>query len=112
MADAAFIAFAIYMIFIILRKEVVMMTTKLTIGFILLMVMVLSMPENVRAEKMLLSAVDKDIAIKKGSVKFKCDPCDYNIDYGNQDSPAAKGKVDEGFIEIKCDPCDYNIDYG
>ena len=51
-------------------------------------------------------------AVKQSVVRFKCDPCDYNIDYGSQDSPDARGIVDEGFIEIKCDPCDYNIDYG
>jgi len=48
------------------------MTTKLTIGLILMIVMVLSMSETIRAEKMMLSAVDKEIAIKKETVKFKC----------------------------------------
>ena len=58
-----------------------------------------------------MSFAAKEIA-KKNTVKFKCDPCDYNIDYGIMNKSEGKGTVEKGYIEIECDPCDYNIDYG
>ncbi len=45
-------------------------------------------------------------------VEIKCDPCDYNIDYGDTYHPGEKEGVDEGAVKLECDPCDYNIDYG
>jgi hypothetical protein len=83
-----------------------MTTSKLIIGIIVTMAVTVILSEYIRGEDTAKGAAEKSV------VKFKCDPCDYNIDYGSEVSPAAKGKVDEGFIEIKCDPCDYNVDYG
>jgi hypothetical protein len=91
-----------------LRKDGDMKTSKLIIGIIVTMAATLISSDYVRGG----DTITAKGAVEQSVVKFKCDPCDYNIDYGSQDSPAAKGKVDEGFIEIKCDPCDYNIDYG
>jgi hypothetical protein len=84
-----------------------MTTSKLIIGLLVTMTVTVFVSEYVRGDTITAKGT-----VEKSVVKFKCDPCDYNIDYGSKDSPAAKGKVDEGFIEIKCDPCDYNIDYG
>ena len=58
------------------------------------------------------SAIDGQKVIAKSYVEIKCDPCDYNIDYGDTLLPAEKGGVDEGSVKLECDPCDYNIDYG
>ena len=85
-----------------------MTTSKLIIGIIVTMAVTVILSAWVKGE----DTITAKGAVEKSVVKFKCDPCDYNIDYGSKDSPAAKGKVDEGFIEIKCDPCDYNVDYG
>ena len=57
-------------------------------------------------------AVDKQTATTKSYVEIKCDPCDYNIDYGDTYHPDKKNGVDEGVVKLECDPCDYNIDYG
>ena len=51
-------------------------------------------------------------AMEKTYVEVKCDPCDYNIDYGDTYHPGEKAGIDEGTVQLKCDPCDYNIDYG
>jgi hypothetical protein len=85
-----------------------MTTSKLMIVILATLAVTVILSEYVKADDSIMAKG----AVEKSAVKFKCDPCDYNIDYGSQSSPAAKGKVDEGFIEIKCDPCDYNIDYG
>ena len=85
-----------------------MTTSKLIIGILVTMTVTVIFSKYVRGE----DTITAKGAVKKSVVKFKCDPCDYNIDYGTKDSSTAKGKVDEGFIEIKCDPCDYNVDYG
>jgi len=53
-----------------------------------------------------------DLQTAKAYVEVKCDPCDYNIDYGDTYYPAEKEGVDEGVVKLECDPCDYNIDYG
>jgi heme/copper-type cytochrome/quinol oxidase subunit 2 len=58
------------------------------------------------------SVIDEQKTIAKAYAEIKCDPCDYNIDYGDTYHPAKKGGVDEGFVKLECDPCDYNIDYG
>jgi hypothetical protein len=58
------------------------------------------------------SDIDEQKTIAKAYAEIKCDPCDYNIDYGDTYHPTGKGGVDEGFVKLECDPCDYNIDYG
>ena len=59
-----------------------------------------------------LTAAEEQRAAEITYVEAKCDPCDYNIDYGDTDHPAEKGGADEGYVKLECDPCDYNIDYG
>ena len=58
------------------------------------------------------SAIDEQKVMTKSYVEIKCDPCDYNIDYGDTYHLTDKGGVDEGTVKLECDPCDYNIDYG
>jgi len=58
------------------------------------------------------SAIDEQRTIAKAYAEIKCDPCDYNIDYGDTNNLGEKSGVDEGFVKLECDPCDYNIDYG
>jgi hypothetical protein len=58
------------------------------------------------------STTHEYIAIAKSYVEIECDPCDYNIDYGNTYYLDEKEGVNEGSVKLECDPCDYNIDYG
>jgi hypothetical protein len=83
----------------------------LTIGGVMLAIMLL-FAGTVKGVEMGSSAIDEKIAIAKEYIEIKCDPCDYNIDYGDTNSPAEKGGVDEGIVKLECDPCDYNIDHG
>ncbi len=85
------------------------MKHKVTIGAVL-MALILLFTGTVYGIEMGPSAIDEQTA--KSDIKIKCDPCDYNIDYGNTLNPSEKGGIDEGFVKLECDPCDYNIDYG
>lgn len=58
------------------------------------------------------TVADEQVMTAKSYVEVKCDPCDYNIDYGDTVRPAEKEGVDEGAVKLECDPCDYNVDYG
>jgi hypothetical protein len=87
------------------------MKYKVTIG-VGMMVIMLLFTGTVNGVEMGASAIDKQVSIAKSYVEIKCDPCDYNIDYGDTFYPAEKSGVDEGTVKLECDPCDYNIDYG
>ena len=89
------------------------MTYTLSIGAGMVVIMLL-FTGTVHAGEMQPFASDEQIAIAKSYVEIKCDPCDYNIDYGDTFYPAEKEKegVDEGVVQLECDPCDYEIDYG
>ncbi len=87
------------------------MKHKITIGVVLLSILLLFAGTVMGTEKG-PSAIDEKIAMEKIYVEMKCDPCDYNIDYGDTMYPGEKGGVDEGMAKLDCDPCDYNIDYG
>ena len=87
------------------------MTHTLTIG-IGMMIILLLLTGSVYGVAMGPSAIDEPNVIAKEYAEVKCDPCDYNIDYGDTFHPAEKGGVDEGTVKLECDPCDYNIDYG
>ena len=87
------------------------MTYTVTIGVGILAILLL-FTGTVNALEWWPFAIDKDIETAKEYVEVKCDPCDYNIDYGDTDHPAEKGGLDEGIVKLECDPCDYNIDYG
>jgi hypothetical protein len=87
------------------------MKYKVTIG-VGMMVIMLLFTGTVNGVEMGPAAIDSQIAIAKSYVEIKCDPCDYNIDYGDTNYLAGKGGVDEGTVKFKCDPCDYNVDYG
>ncbi len=67
-----------------------MTTPKLIIGILVTMAVSVILSEYLRGEDTIMAKG----AAKQSVVKFKCDPCDYNIDYGSQEIPAAKGKVD------------------
>lgn len=58
------------------------------------------------------TAADEQMMTAKSYVEVKCDPCDYNIDYGDTFHHGEKGGIDEGIVELACDPCDYDADYG
>lgn len=58
------------------------------------------------------SSGQEEGALAKTYVEVKCDPCDYNVDYGSIEHRAEKEGVDEGSVKLQCDPCDYNVDYG
>jgi hypothetical protein len=92
-------------------KGVNTMTYTVTIGIGMVVVMLL-FTGNVNGAEMGPSAVDEQIAIAKSYVEIKCDPCDYNIDYGDTYHLGEKEGVDEGVVKLECDPCDYDIDYG
>jgi hypothetical protein len=96
--------------FISFGKGVNKMTYKVTIWVGMVVTMML-FTGSVNAVEMGPSAIEQ-IAIEKEYVEVKCDPCDYNIDYGDTFHPAEKGGVDEGVVKLECDPCDYNIDHG
>ena len=86
------------------------MTYTLTIG-IGMVIIILLFTGIVYGVAMMPSAIDEHKA--KEYVEIKCDPCDYNIDYGDTNYPTIeKGGIDEGSVKLECDPCDYNIDYG
>jgi hypothetical protein len=84
----------------------------LIIWLIGMIAVVLIFPGVVTGEKMWTPAVYEQMAQEKEHVKFKCDPCDYNIDYGSEYYPTEKVPFEEGFVKFECDPCDYNVDYG
>jgi len=58
------------------------------------------------------SADNEQMAAATSYVEIKCDPCDYNIDYGDIEHLGRRMGVDEGAAKLECDTCDYNIDYG
>jgi len=93
------------------RKGVRTMTYTVTIGVGILAILLL-FTGTVNALEWWPFAIDKDIETAKEYVEVKCDPCDYNIDYGNTYYPAEKAGLDEGVVKLECDPCDYNIDHG
>ncbi|UCD35780.1 MAG: hypothetical protein JSU90_02810 [Nitrospiraceae bacterium] len=82
------------------------------IGLIAVMAVLFSFPGTGNGVTMGPSSGDEQGAAAKTYVEVKCDPCDYNIDYGASDHRDEKGGVDEGAVKLDCDPCDYNIDYG
>jgi hypothetical protein len=88
------------------------MRNKVTIGLIAMVAIMFLFTGIVNGVTMEQSAVDEQTATAKAYVEIKCDPCDYNIDYGDTDHLTEKGGVDEGSVKLECDPCDYNIDYG
>jgi len=55
---------------------------------------------------------DEETAVTQSFIEVKCDPCDYNLDYGSVSQPSEESRIDEGTVKLACDPCDYNIDYG
>jgi len=87
------------------------MKYKVTIGIVMLVMMML-LTGAVNKTEMGPPSFDEKTAVEKSYVEIKCDPCDYNIDYGDTHHPAEKAGIDEGVAKLKCDPCDYNIDYG
>jgi Zn finger protein HypA/HybF involved in hydrogenase expression len=87
------------------------MKYKVTIGIVMVVMMML-LTGAVNKIEMGPASYDEQITMTKSYVEIKCDPCDYNIDYGDTDHLAEKAGVDEGVAKLKCDPCDYNIDYG
>jgi hypothetical protein len=88
------------------------MKYKVTIGLIGMVAMVFLLMAISNGVTMEQSAVEEQKKIAKAYVEMKCDPCDYNIDYGDTNHPTEKGGMDEGSVKLECDPCDYNIDYG
>jgi hypothetical protein len=88
------------------------MKYKVTIGLIGMVAIMFLFTGIVNGAIMEPSATDEQKGIAKAYVQIKCDPCDYNIDYGDTYRPTEKGGVDEGSVKLECDPCDYNIDYG
>ena len=88
------------------------MTHKLTIGVIVMMALTLLFAAIAAGVQMGPSTMDEEKIMAQAVVEMKCDPCDYNIDYGDTLHPDEKGGVDEGTVKLECDPCDYNIDYG
>jgi len=97
--------------FISFGKGINTMKCTVTIG-IGMVALLLLFAGTVHAVEMWPFAIDKDVEIAKDYIEVKCDPCDYNIDYGDTDHPAEKSGLDEGIVKLECDPCDYNIDYG
>jgi hypothetical protein len=91
--------------FISFGKGVNTMTYKTSIG-IAMVAMLLLFTGSVFGVEMEPSAVAEQKVIAKSYVEMKCDPCDYNIDYGNTINPDEKGGVDEGIVKLECDPCD------
>ena len=87
------------------------MTYTLHIGIGMVLVMLL-LTASVYGVAMGPTVIEEQNIIAKQYVEAKCDPCDYNIDYGDTLHPEEKGGVDEGTVKLECDPCDYNIDYG
>jgi predicted nucleic-acid-binding Zn-ribbon protein len=88
------------------------MTAKLTIWGIGIMAIVFIFTGSVTGEILMPSEIDVQIVQEKETVQIKCDPCDYNIDYGNWDHPGEKSPVEKEFVHFECDPCDYDADYG
>ncbi len=89
------------------------MKYKVTIGLIGMVATMFIFAGIVNGMAMEPSELLEQKAIAKEYVEIKCDPCDYNIDYGDTNYPTIeKGGIDEGSVKLECDPCDYNIDYG
>jgi hypothetical protein len=93
-------------------KEVRTMNVTLTIRITGVAAIMFILAGSVHGEIKEPQAVDVQTTMTKSYVGIKCDPCDYNIDYGDTDHPEEMGGVDEGFVKLECDPCDYDIDYG
>lgn len=88
------------------------MRDKLTIGLMGMVAILFLFTGIVNGVTEEESAIDEQKVMAKAYVEIKCDPCDYNVDYGDTYHPAEKGGEDEGYVKLECDPCDYNIDYG
>lgn len=86
------------------------MKYKVTIGIVMVVMMIL-LTGAVNKVEMGPPTFNEKIVISESYAEVKCDPCDYNIDYGDTYHPEKAG-IDEGIVKLKCDPCDYNIDYG
>jgi hypothetical protein len=71
-------------------KEAGTMRYKSTIWLIGIMAVVLIFTGIVTGETMWPSAVDEQRAQTQEFVKIKCDPCDYNVDYGGEYLPIKK----------------------
>ncbi|UCH46309.1 MAG: hypothetical protein JSV11_06310 [Nitrospiraceae bacterium] len=87
------------------------MTYKVIIG-VGMMVMLMLFTGSVNAVEMWPFTINEKIEVEKEYAETKCDPCDYNIDYGDTFHPGEKAGIDEGIVKLECDPCDYNADYG
>ncbi len=77
-----------------------------------LLVMMLLLTGTISGVELGPPAGHEQKAMVETYAEIKCDPCDYNIDYGDTYLPGEKGGVDEGTVKLKCDPCDYNLDFG
>jgi hypothetical protein len=87
------------------------MTNKIIIGAVMVVIVML-LTGAVQKIEMGPPSYEEQVTIIKSFAEVKCDPCDYNIDYGHAYNLTEKGGVDEGVAKLECDPCDYNIDYG
>ncbi len=88
------------------------MKTKLMIEVAGVIALIFVFAGTVHGVAMGPSALEEKERTAQSYMEVKCDPCDYNIDYGDREHPAKKGGVDEGVVLLECDPCDYNVDYG
>jgi hypothetical protein len=71
-------------------KGVNKMKYTVTIGLIGVAAIMLLFTGTVSGVRMEPSAIDEQKAISKAYVEVKCDPCDYNIDYGDTYHPIEK----------------------
>ncbi|KPK02193.1 MAG: hypothetical protein AMK71_03125 [Nitrospira bacterium SG8_35_4] len=88
------------------------MKTKLTIGLTGMIAVVVLFMGIAAGEKVQPATVDEQIGQTKEFVTFECDPCDYNLDYGQEDDAGKEDTLREGLVKVECDPCDYNTDFG
>lgn len=88
------------------------MKSMVNIGILVIAAIMFLFAGTVNGERMGQTAIHEQKAIEKVYVEFKCDPCDYNIDYGDPYPPVKRVRFDEGSVKLECDPCDYNVDHG
>ena len=67
------------------------MRDTITIGLIGMAVILMLLPGIAQGIMTGPSVLDEQKTTEKTYVEVKCDPCDYNIDFGDTSAPAAKG---------------------